>query len=305
MGGVAEAAIVAWRSLELIVAGETAQSLSDALLDVGALSVSIEDADAGTHDEQPRFGEPDTPAPEPWPHSKVLAMFESSAPLDALLAQAAQACGLHPSPRPVITTIEEQDWVKQTQAQFAPIQVSERLWIVPSWHEPPDPRAINLLLDPGLAFGTGTHPTTRLCLEWLEGHVHGGETVIDYGCGSGILAIAAARLGAGRILGVDIDPVAVDAARANAHRNRVDGIFQDVSTLLRESADIVLANILANPLRVLAPALAALTRPGGRLVLAGLLTSQQEEIAAVYEPYFAIRPFAVREGWVALDGVRR
>lgn len=294
-----------WHSMELTVIGEHAQSLSDALLEAGALSVSIEDADAGTFAEQPRFGEPDMAAPEPWPHSKVIALFDASAPLDALLAQAARACGLDPCPRPVVTPVEEQDWVKQTQAQFAPIRISARMWIVPSWHEPPDPHAINLLLDPGLAFGTGTHPTTRLCLEWLERHLHGGEAVIDYGCGSGILAIAAARLGAARIVGVDIDPVAVDAARANAHRNRIDGIFQDVSTPLRETADIVLANILANPLRVLAPALAALTRSGGKLVLAGLLDSQQDEIAAVYEPYFAIGRFAVREGWVALEGVRR
>ncbi len=298
-------AIVAWRSLELMVAGELAQPLSDALLEAGALSVSIEDADAGTLDEQPRFGEPDTPAPEPWPHSKVLALFDASAPLEALLTQAAAACGLTRCPDHHITEVPEQDWVQQTQSQFAPIQVSGRLWIVPSWHEPPDPQAINLLLDPGLAFGTGTHPTTRLCLEWLDHHVHGGETVIDYGCGSGILAIAAAKLGAGRILGVDIDPVAVDAARINAHRNQVAGIFQDVSTPLRDTADIVLANILANPLRVLAPALASLTRQGGRLVLAGLLDSQEDEIAAVYDPFFTVRRFAVREGWVALEGVRR
>lgn len=296
---------MAWQSLEFTVSGEIAQPLADALLEAGALSVSIEDADAGTSAEQARFGEPGTSAPDPWPHSRLLALFDAAAPLDQVLAQAAQSCGLGACPSHRVTAVEEQDWVQQTQSQFAPIRVSERLWIVPSWHEAPDPHAINLLLDPGLAFGTGTHPTTRLCLEWLERHVRGGERVIDYGCGSGILAIAAAKLGAGRILGVDIDPVAVDAARANAHRNRVDAFFQDVSTPLHDTADIVLANILANPLRVLAPALACLTRHGGRLVLAGLLADQHDEIAAVYEPYFTMQPFAVSEGWVALEGVRR
>lgn len=298
-------AIVAWQSLELTVSGEVAQPLADALIEAGALSVSIEDADAGTSAEQARFGEPGTSAPDPWPHSRLLALFDATAPLHRLLPLAAQNCGLDACPSHRISTVEERDWVQQTQSQFAPIKVSERLWIVPSWHEAPDPRAINLLLDPGLAFGTGSHPTTRLCLEWLECHVRGGERVIDYGCGSGILAIAAAKLGAGHILGVDIDPVAVDAARANAHRNRVDGTFQDVSTPLHDTADLVLANILANPLRLLAPALARLTRGGGRVVLAGLLVDQQDEITAVYEPYFTMRPFAIREGWVALEGVRR
>jgi ribosomal protein L11 methyltransferase len=195
--------------------------------------------------------------------------------------------------------------VRSTQAQFAPLRVAERLWIVPTWCEPVDARAVNLVLDPGLAFGTGSHPTTRLCLRWLERHVRGGERVLDYGCGSGILAIAASRLGAGQVLGVDIDPDAVAASRDNAGRNGVDATFCVPAADPGGEFDLVAANILANPLTVLAPAIAARVRPGGRLVLAGLLEAQAAEVAAAYAPWFNIAEWAREEGWVALEGVRR
>lgn len=189
-----------------------------------------------------------------------------------------------------------------TQAQFDPIRVSERLWIVPSWHEAPDPAAVNLILDPGMAFGTGSHPTTRLCLEWLEKNVSAGCSVLDYdyGCGSGILAIAAARLGAGEVAGVDIDPQAVDAARANAERNGVTANFADSTKPLAGKYDLVVANILANPLRVLAPAICGHVRSGGRLALSGILREQADEIMAIYQQWMPMHVAGVREDWVCL-----
>ena len=202
-----------------------------------------------------------------------------------------------------MTALAEQNWVQLTQAQFDPIQISGRLWIVPSWHESPDPSAINLVLDPGMAFGTGSHPTTRLCLEWLEKTVTPGCSVFDYGCGSGILAIAAGKLGAREVRGLDIDPQAVEAARANAERNAVMADFVDGSQPIDGTYDVVVANILSNPLRVLAPAICALVRPaGGQLALSGILREQADEIIAVYAPWIALTVADVGEDWVCLSG---
>jgi ribosomal protein L11 methyltransferase len=178
------------------------------------------------------------------------------------------------------------------------------LWIVPSWHESPDPAAINLILDPGMAFGTGSHPTTRLCLEWLERNVSAGCTILDYGCGSGILAIAAARLGAAHVAGVDIDPQAVDAAKANAERNGVTALFADSAAPVAGEYDVVVANILSNPLRVLAPAICAHVRSGGRLALSGILREQADEIIAIYAQWMPLQVADVREDWVCLAGTK-
>jgi ribosomal protein L11 methyltransferase len=202
----------------------------------------------------------------------------------------------------VLEKLEEQDWVRLTQSQFEPIRVSGRLWIVPSWHTAPDPEAIVLVLDPGLAFGTGSHPTTRLCLEWLERAVTPGCSMLDYGCGSGILGIAAARLGAAEVLGVDIDPQAVAAARDNARRNGVSARFDDAALRIRGQFDLVAANILSNPLKALAPAVCAHVRPGGRLALSGILAAQAEELIAAYAPWIALGVADTREGWVCLSG---
>jgi ribosomal protein L11 methyltransferase len=296
---------MAWQALSVYVDGAIAEALSDALVEAGAVSVSIEDADAGTAAEDAQFGEPGSPPAEPWPHSQVCALFANDANTAHALDAAARAVGLGATPRATLAAVADEDWVQRTQGQFEPIKISERLWIVPSWHEPPDPRAINLALDPGMAFGTGSHPTTRLCLEWLEARMRGGETVIDYGCGSGVLAIAAAKLGAARVIGLDIDPRAVEAAHANARRNGVDGTFIDGDTPLTVRGDLVLANILANPLLVLAPLLARLTRSSGRLVLSGLLSEQIEEVTAAYAPYFVVTTFGERDGWAAVEGIRR
>jgi len=195
--------------------------------------------------------------------------------------------------------------VSRSRDQFGPVRVSERLWIVPTWHSPPEPDAINLALDPGLAFGTGSHATTRLCLQWLESTIKGGETVLDYGCGSGILAIAALKLGARRAVGVDIDPGAVAVAQANAERNGVAAEFMRDCASLAFSADVVVANILANPLKLLAPVLISHCARGGRLALSGILARQADEVKASYERFIAFAPPVEEEGWVCLSGVRQ
>jgi len=295
---------MAWQNVSFLTDAANAEPVCDALIEIGALSASIEDADAGTPDEQPQFGEPGSVTTPGWAHSRVVALFDSDADVATMLAEAAEQAGLAQVPEFTVATVEEQNWVQLTQAQFDPIQVSGRLWIVPSWHEAPDPAAINLILDPGMAFGTGSHPTTRLCLEWLERTVASGDTLLDYGCGSGILAIAAGKLGAAEVSGVDIDPQAVEAAKANAERNGVLARFADSAEALAGEYDVVVANILSNPLRVLAPAICAHVRSGGRLALSGILREQAEEIVAVYAPWIPLQVADVREDWVCLAGVR-
>ena len=295
---------MAWQNVSFLTDAASAEPICDVLMDLGALSASIEDADAGTPDEQPQFGEPGSVNTPGWAHSRVIALFEPEVDVPVVLAEAAATLGLPPIHNFAVDALEEQNWVQLTQSQFDPIRVSEHLWIVPSWHDAPDPAAINLVLDPGMAFGTGSHPTTRLCLEWLERSVDHGDSVLDYGCGSGILAIAAARLGAGTVTGVDIDPQAVLAAKANAERNEVAACFVDSASLLVGEFDVVVANILSNPLRVLAPAICAHVRSGGRLALSGILSEQADEIIGVYAPWIALWVADEREGWVCLTGVK-
>ncbi len=295
-----------WLSVSLDTDAAHAEALSDALLTAGALSVSVEDADAGTAQETPQFGEPGSPATPLWERSRVVALFEkpaSAAELDRRIAAAAAAAGIAPLPGIAHAEVAEQDWVRLTQSQFEPIRISQRLWIVPSWHAAPDPAAINLELDPGLAFGTGSHPTTRLCLEWLEREIRAGDSLLDYGCGSGILGIAALKLGAGNVLGADIDAGALTAAADNARRNRVPLRVAHSGDALTASFDCVVANILTNPLMLLAPLLAARLRPGGRLALSGVLDSQAAQVIAAYAPYLPLRIGTSLEGWVRLEGV--
>ena len=296
-----------WVSVALDTDATHAERLSDALLAAGAISVSVEDALAGTPAETPQFGEPDgnSPLATPlWNESRVVALFDPASDLRSRIESAARAAGIAVPPEPAISEVAEQDWVRLTQSQFDPIRISEKLWIVPSWHAAPDPGALNLVLDPGLAFGTGSHPTTALCLEWLAGTLHGGETVLDYGCGSGILGIAAARLGAQTVLGVDIDDNALIAARDNAAANGVEIALRHSRDPLPERFDIVIANILTNPLCVLAPLLAGRVAPGGQLALSGVLESQAEMVVAAYAPLIALEVGSVRDGWVRLEGRR-
>ncbi len=272
---------------------------SDALLEAGALSVDLSDPFAGTDDESPLFGEPGTVTEDAWALSRVNALFAADSDIAAIVAATARERELAVPPFETLPVAEE-DWVRNTQAQFGPIEIAPGFFIVPSWAAPPDPAALNLRLDPGLAFGTGSHPTTRLCLEWLRESVRGGETVLDYGCGSGILAIAAARLGAGEVTGTDLDPQAIVASRANAHANGVAGTFVEPDALAGGTYDIVVANILANPLLLLAPALAARVASRGRIALSGILEAQAGEVAAAYAPWFTLAASRASEGWVLL-----
>ncbi|MBU0592171.1 MAG: 50S ribosomal protein L11 methyltransferase [Gammaproteobacteria bacterium] len=294
-----------WQALKIAANAHTADILGDALMELGALSVSIEDAHAGTAEEQEIFGEPGEPPAGVWQDALVNALFEADADLVTIVAEASAVAGLSDAPAFEVETVAEQDWVRQTQAQFAPIPISPRLWIVPTWHEFPDVSAINLILDPGLAFGTGSHPTTRLCLQWLDRHIRGGETVLDYGCGSGILAIAAMKLGAGQVVGVDIDQQAIQASQFNAEQNQVAASFYLPNDAPQITVDIVVANILTNPLKMLAPMLANAARPGGRIVLSGILSHQADDVLAVYRSWFDIDIADESEGWVCLAGTRK
>ncbi len=294
-----------WQSVRILVDSKQAEPLSDALIDVGALSVSLEDADAGTVDETPLFGEPDYPTAELWPHSIAAVLLDEHADVAGTLAAAAKQAGIPVPTQYIIEMVAEQDWVRLTQSQFEPIPISPRLWIVPTWHDAPDSSAINLKLDPGLAFGTGSHPTTRLCLRWLDAHLAGDETLLDYGCGSGILAIAAVKLGAARVDGVDIDAQAVTASCDNAELNAVTAHFCLPGDLAPGQYDVVVANILTNPLKSMAPLLAGRVRPGGQLVLSGILAEQAEEVMAVYREWLDFDPPAIDEGWVRLAGIKQ
>ena len=293
-----------WQSVRILVDSKDAEPLSDALMEVGALSVSLEDADAGTVDETPLFGEPDHPSAELWQRSIAVALLEEHADVAAILSAAAT---LAQQPLPTqyqIENVADQDWVRLTQSQFDPIPISPRLWIVPTWHVAPNADAINLKLDPGLAFGTGSHPTTRLCLRWLDDNIRGGESLLDYGCGSGILAIAAVKLGANEVVGVDIDPQAITASHDNAALNAVNARFCLPDALAEAQYDMVVANILTNPLKAMAPMLAGRVRHGGRLVLSGILIAQAQEVMDIYAPWCAFETPETDEGWVRLVGQR-
>jgi ribosomal protein L11 methyltransferase len=272
-------------------------------MDLGALSVSIEDANAETPLEQAIFGEPGDPPPGIWQQSIVTAMLEQDADVLALLAQLKATTQL---PSFAFTTVEiaEQDWVRATQAQFDPIKITEHLWIVPTWHTPPNTDAINITLDPGLAFGTGSHPTTHLCLTWLSQQRHLGS-VLDYGCGSGILAIAAKKLGANAVTGVDIDPQAIVASRYNAENNEVEIAFYDSNSYLHQEYDIVVANILSSALMVLAPVIAKSCKIGGSIALSGILESQQDMLVDQYRQWFEMDCPIKQDGWVLLTGTKK
>jgi ribosomal protein L11 methyltransferase len=296
---------MSWTEIVIEVAREQAEGLSDALMEAGALSVSVEDADEGTEAERPLFGEPGMePAEAAWDHSRVVALADAEADPDTIVAEAAAACGID-TPSFTLRPVAEQDWVRLTQSQFEPIHIGKNIWVVPSWHDAPDPDGLILELDPGLAFGTGSHPTTRLCMEWLEAHPPEGRTVLDYGCGSGILAMVAKKLGGGQVVGVDIDPQAIESARYNSERNGCDIAYflpEEFGAAHPGSFELVVANILSSPLKLMAPMLASRVAPGGSLVLSGILERQADEVIAAYAPFIPMTVWARHEGWVALAG---
>ncbi|HEU0234172.1 MAG TPA: 50S ribosomal protein L11 methyltransferase [Gallionella sp.] len=295
-----------WLTLTVDTDAEHAEALSEELLELGALSVDLLDADAGTPDEQAIFGEPGEPPPGVWQHNRVSALFDDDRDVLTILCEAASRIGLEQLPKHRIETLADNDWVRLTQSQFEPIRISARLWIVPTWHTPSDPHAINIVLDPGLAFGTGSHPTTRLCLRWLDDNLKGGESVLDYGCGSGILAIAALKLGAARAVGVDVDSQAVTASRDNAIANHVGNVqFCQSDNAPQGSYDLVVANILTNPLRMLAPLLANATRQGGQIVLSGILEEQTQDVMTIYRQWFDLNAPIFEDGWSCLSGRKR
>lgn len=295
---------MAMHELVLLAPEAAIEDLSEALDALDALSVSVEDADALTPAEQALFGEPGMPPPkEGWQRSRVVALFqeESAAREAAVLLQAqdffsgCQVIGVQP--------VADQDWVRLTQSQFDPVEITPTFWIVPSWHEPPSVARQVIRLDPGLAFGTGTHPTTRMCLRWTANRGAHGLRVLDYGCGSGILAIGAAKFGATSIDAVDIDPAAVEATRLNAVANHV-ALNAGLPEAAHGEYDLVLANILATPLKVLAPLLCAHVRSGGHLVLAGILERQADELREAYAPWLSLSVSDREDGWILMTASR-
>ena len=287
---------------ELVVLAPEPQieDLSEALEALDALSVSVEDADAATDAEKALFGEPGMPAPKAgWERSRVVALFVEQ----TAAQEAAQLLALQPFFEGCsvlgIRPVAPQDWVRLTQSQFDPVEITPTFWIVPSWHQPPAQAQQVIRLDPGLAFGTGTHPTTRMCLRWLAGRSLQGLRVLDYGCGSGILAIGAALQGASPIDAVDIDEAAVESTRINAHNNHVQ-IQAGLPDMASGQYPVVLANILATPLKVLAPLLCNHVAAGGHLVLAGILERQTDELKAAYAPWLALQVSDTQEGWVLM-----
>jgi ribosomal protein L11 methyltransferase len=286
----------------LRAAEDAVEPLADALLEAGALAVSVEDVDEGSDAERPLYGEPGlAPGGIGWAQSRLLVLFESDAAADAALSLLVAEGRIAAGAIETRSVVEDQDWVRLTQAQFEPIIVSPRLAIVPSWHAAP-PCEIAVTLDPGAAFGTGSHPTTQLCLQWLCEQDIAARSLLDYGCGSGVLAIAAAKLGAAPVTAVDIDADAVAATRANAARNAATIEAGPPELAQGRQFDIVVANILAMPLKLLAPLLASNLRPGGSLVLAGLLQRQADELIAHYAPYLPLAPWRSLDGWVCLAG---
>ncbi|MBL8383738.1 MAG: 50S ribosomal protein L11 methyltransferase [Burkholderiales bacterium] len=294
---------MAWLELDCVCDERHADALSDALIACGALSVSVEDANAGGMAEVPIYGEPGIPQGRLWQRNRVVALVDQATDCAGLIERAAGMCGLADL-RYTSRVVHDQDWVRQTQAQFEPVRISNRLWIVPSWHQAPAAPSIAIRLDPGLAFGTGSHPTTRLCLAWLDQADLRGRLVLDYGCGSGILAIAAARLGARQVVATDIDPQALAASRANAAANQAAVDVRDIDEVRDIRADVLVANILTNPLKVLAPAFSRHLADAGQIVLSGILEEQEGDVIAAYAPWVRLRPHAREDGWSCLHGTR-
>ncbi|MBD2782138.1 50S ribosomal protein L11 methyltransferase [Xenorhabdus szentirmaii] len=291
-----------WIQLRLNTTGQQAEALGDELVESGAVSVTFQDSH-------------DTPIFEPlpgetrlWGDTNVIGLYDAEMDMKAVVSQLEQVPQLGKGFIHKIEQLEDKDWEREWMDNFHPMRFGNRLWICPSWREVPEPDAVNVMLDPGLAFGTGTHPTTSLCLQWLDGLDLAGKTIIDFGCGSGILAIAALKLGAKHAIGIDIDPQAIQASRDNAERN---GVSDQLTLYLSKDqpndleCDVVIANILAGPLRELAPIIGSLPKSGGLLGLSGVLASQAEGVAQAYDNEFIIDPIAEQEEWCRITGIKK
>ncbi len=299
---MSDAATAPWLQLTLEAITHSTEQLEDALLQAGALAVTLEDA-GGQPVLEPAPGE--TPL---WIHTCVTGLFDAQTDIEVIKGQLRRFLHAPILPECRLTELEERDWVRAWMDSFHPMRFGRRLWVCPTAQTPPDPAGVNIRLDPGLAFGTGTHPTTALCLEWLDGANLNGRTVLDYGCGSGILAVAAAKLGAQRVWAVDIDPQALLASDDNADENGVEGLIElstpaELPAAL--SVDVLLANILAGVLVRLAPEFGRRVRPGGALVLSGILEPHVEAVQAAFSANFSFEPSRQREDWMLLEGVRR
>ena len=294
---------MSFKQIIINIDSQRAEQLSDIFFDLGALSVSIEDEYEGTELEQPIFNEPGMIVEALWEHSKVVVLFDDLADVASLVSAA--EIELDATFSYVQENVDDQDWVRLTQSQFEPIEVTPNLYIVPSWHSIPNANATGIILDPGLAFGTGSHPTTFMCLRWIAENITSELEVLDYGCGSGILAITAKKVGAKLVDGVDIDAQAIESSLYNAEVNQVRVNFCLPNQFVAKQYDVVIANILSNPLRMLASALASYVKPSGQIILSGILESQIEEMCEIYAQWFVMSTYTIQDGWACLHGVKK
>ena len=295
---------MAWLALEFSVRGVDVDILSDALFNAGAISVDVKDADEGSTEEQAIYLEPGEDAALSWGHNIVLGLFDKDAMVDQIFSIVTDAVAPLTLSKPLENWIDDQDWVRLTQQQFEPIRISKKLRISPSWSDETDSAEIDIVLDPGLAFGTGSHPTTQLCLRWLEENITRRDSIIDYGCGSGVLGIAARKYGAGKVVCIDIDEDSLVATRYNSERNKVDLEVRSAERGYHIPGDVVIANILPSPLKVLAPLLSRLVKPGGKIVLSGILEDQSQGLIDLYSQWFDISKFQSMDDWVCLQGTK-
>ena len=295
---------MSWTNLIVHTNKEDVDSISDFLIALGAISTSIENTNLNQNNEELIFGEPYNQSQQFWENNTVQALFNNS--IDIELIKAALTTEFNVLNFSIeVSDIQDQDWVKLTQSQFSPINIQNQLWIIPSWHKIQDNKAINLILDPGQAFGTGTHATTHLCLIWLLKNIKKNVTVLDYGCGSGILGIAAKKIGAKEVLGVDIDDQAIKSSQENAEINNVEIVWNNTKKRIDYKADLVVANILSSALSVLAPILADHCNTNGKIALSGILKSQEEDIKKIYSKWFNFNPSSIKDGWVLISGTKR
>ena len=295
---------MSWANLIVQINKEDVDSISDYLIELGAISTSIEDTNLNQNNEELIFGVPNIQSQQFWENNTVQALFEKKINIEIIKAAIKNKFTdaiLSLSTKDV----EDTDWVKSTQTQFSPIRINDKLWIIPTWHKIQDKNAINLILDPGLAFGTGTHPTTHLCLLWLLDNINQNLSVLDYGCGSGILGIAAKKIGAKKVIGVDIDNQAIKASKDNSEMNNVQISWSNTKEKIDFKADLVVANILSSALSVLAPILAEHCITNGKIALSGILESQEDDIKKIYNSWFDLDPSYKKDGWVLISGTKR